>query len=442
MKSRNYNLAIDRFRKILKDPEMKQGMRYVIESRDAVLARYHPVFKPENITTLSEEDFRSFLYFENNRHWSGLYRHVTSLCEDMVALRESLAILLDTSQPLARRYDEAVGRIHGFGKALATAILMVAYPDQYGVWNNTSEGALKTVALWGEYVRGRTPGQQYEQINKLLINLAKDLEIDLWTLDALMWGVTTEDEEDPTLVIHPVEANENVTISILNVIQHPELKARLAKLTTAPLDTVMREAGVVFEHHFRNKVDPNSTKHGVDLIADALKPGGKLVFSSHTGEQAGVMLLYQGAMQFIRNPPMHKIIDYPESMAQQFLRLIDALMMLLDHAAMAGEVTVDDIRAMLKRIPLRSNHATLFKVLYRAGESGLEGKKLAEALKITPQQLSGVLGALGVRINSTEGLEDKGAILIVFDIRELSNGEWLYVMRPILKKALEEEGLI
>lgn len=166
------------------------------------------------------------------------------------------------------------------------------------------------------------------------------------------------------------------------------------------------------------------------------------MFSSHVGEQQGVQFLYRGAMQFIRNPPMHKIIDYPESMAQQFLRLIDALMMLLDHAALAGEVTVDDIRAMLKRRPLRSNHATLFKVLYNAGELGLEGKKLAEALKITPQQMNGVLGALGVRINSTEGLEDKGAILIVFDIRELNNGEWLYVMRPILKKALEEEGLI
>jgi len=72
----------------------------------------------------------------------------------------------------------------------------------------------------------------------------------------------------------------------------------------------------------------------------------------------------------------------------------------------------------------------------------METTKLAETMRITSQQLSGVLGALGNRINNTEGLEDKGATLIVFDIRELDNGEWLYVMRPILQKALEDEGLI
>jgi hypothetical protein len=442
MKSNNYDLALEKFRKILTDPEIKQGVRNIIQNRDVVVSRYQPIFNLENIPNLSEEEFRSFLYFENNRHWSGLYRKGLAVCEDMDLLRASLSILLEPTLPLSERYNKAVTKIKGFGKALATAILLVSSPDKYGVWNNTSERALKHVNLWQEFVRGKTPGQQYEQINRLLLLLASDLGIDLWTLDALMWGVLPEDDEEQVHVTEPVQATKSVTHSFLNEIRHPELRTRLEKLTSAPLDTVMREAGVVFEHHFRNKVDPNSTKHGVDLIADALKPGGKLVFSSHSGEQAGVMYLYQGAMQFIRNPPMHKIIDYPESMAQQFLRLIDALMTLLDHAAMAGELTVDDIRAMLKRRPLKSNHISLFKALYKAGVSGMESRKLAEAMKITPQQLSGVLGALGSRINNTEGLEDKGATLIVFDIRELNNGEWLYIMRPILQKALEEEGLI
>lgn len=441
MKSKNYDLALEKFRKILMNPEMKQGMRNVIESRDIVLARYQPVFSLELIPVLSEDEFRSFLYFENNRHWSGLYRKGLAICEDMVLLRESLVILLDNKLPLAERYNEAVAKIKGLGKALATAILLVSSPNNYGVWNNTSERALRYLNLWQEFVHGKTSGQQYEQVNQLLLQLAGELGIDLWTLDALMWGILP-DEDEEQINIDTIQNVESATYGFVNEIQHPDLKSRLAKLTSAPLDTIMREAGVVFENHLRKKIDPDSLKHGVELIDDALKPGGKLVFSSHVGEQQGVQFLYRGAMQFIRNPPMHKIIDYPESMARQFLHLIDALMMLLDHAALAGEVTVDDIRAMLKRRPLRSNHATLFKVLYNAGESGLEGKKLAEALKITPQQLSGVLGALGVRINSTEGLEDKGAILIVFDIRELSNGEWLYVMRPILKKALEEEGLI
>jgi hypothetical protein len=139
---------------------------------------------------------------------------------------------------------------------------------------------------------------------------------------------------------------------------------------------------------------------------------------------------------------MHKVIDYPQSMAQQFLRLIDSLMMLLEHATLAGEITIDDIRAMLKRSPLRANHMAVFRILYQAGDSGMETKKIAEAMKLTPQQLRGVLGTLGSRINNTEGLEDKGAITIVFDIKETNDGEWLYIMRPILKKALEEEKLV
>ncbi len=80
MKSKNYDLALERFREILTSPDMKQGMQYVIEGRDTVIERYQTIFKPENIPSLTEEDFRSFLYFENNRHWSGLYRHVTALC--------------------------------------------------------------------------------------------------------------------------------------------------------------------------------------------------------------------------------------------------------------------------------------------------------------------------------------------------------------------------
>lgn len=441
MKSKNYDLAIEKFRNIMEKPETKQGIKSIIQSRDDVLSRYQLIFNRQNIPDLSEEEFRSFLYFENNRHWSGLYRHVTALTEDMVALRQALLILLDSGRPLANRYNEAVGRVKGFGKALATAILLVSSPNENGVWNNTSEGALRQVGLWQEYVRGKTPGQQYEQLNQLLKQMSIDLGIDLWTLDALMWGLLP-DEEEPTTNKESVDINLPVTNSFLNEIHHPELRNRLEKLTTAPLDTVMREAGVVLENYIRKKVNPDSPNHGVDLVEEALKPGGSLVFSSHMGEQTGVHLLYRGAMMFIRNPPMHKIIDYPESMAQQFLRLIDALMILLDHAAIAGEVTVDDIRAMLKRRPLRANHITLFKTLYNAGGSGMETKKLAEAMKITSQQLRGVLGALGSRINNTEGLEDKGATLIIFDIQELGNGDWLYVMRPILKRALEEEGII
>jgi len=72
-------------------------------------------------------------------------------------------------------------------RQLATSILIVAYPDRYGVWNNTSEAALRQVGLWPVFERGEGIGRRYEKINGLLVRLSSDLEIDLWTLDALWW---------------------------------------------------------------------------------------------------------------------------------------------------------------------------------------------------------------------------------------------------------------
>ncbi len=55
----------------------------IVEPRDAVLARYHPVFSPEHIPDLTKEEFCSFLLFENNHHWTGLHRHREKICADM-----------------------------------------------------------------------------------------------------------------------------------------------------------------------------------------------------------------------------------------------------------------------------------------------------------------------------------------------------------------------
>jgi hypothetical protein len=125
--------------------------------------------------------------------------------------------------------------------------------------------------------------------------------------------------------------------SFFDDVEHPVLKARLSRLSNAPLDTIIREAGVIFESSLRAAGNVSSRQIGVKLVDELLEPGGKLVFSSHGGEQQGVQYLFRGAMQFIRNPPMHKIIDYPESVARQYLRLIDSLLLLLNQATLKGQ---------------------------------------------------------------------------------------------------------
>jgi uncharacterized protein (TIGR02391 family) len=96
----------------------------------------------------------------------------------------------------------------------------------------------------------------------------------------------------------------------------------------------IRRAGVVFEERLRTTlggVGPG--KYGVDLVDDAFKiSSGKLIISDHPAEQEGVHMLFRGAVQFVRNPPAHKKVQYTELEAWQTISLIDYLLLLLRQA--------------------------------------------------------------------------------------------------------------
>lgn len=111
------------------------------------------------------------------------------------------------------------------------------------------------------------------------------------------------------------------------------LRKRVSNLGSSPFDTILREAGVILEDRLRAASGISSKLHGVDLVDAALAPDrGVLIYSPHPGEQDGVRMLYRGAMQFIRNPPMHQLIEYREDTARLFIRLIDSLLQLLSEA--------------------------------------------------------------------------------------------------------------
>ena len=59
----------------------------IIPARDQVIGRFGELFAPERIPQLSAEEFKSFLVFKNNRHWTGLNRHQESMCQDVPKLR-------------------------------------------------------------------------------------------------------------------------------------------------------------------------------------------------------------------------------------------------------------------------------------------------------------------------------------------------------------------
>lgn len=156
----------------------------MVNARDEVLDRFRPIFAADYLPQLTAPEFREFLILNNNKHWT-LQRQGPKMCEDMSALQQGLLTLLDDSKPVEDRLDEAIPQVKGMGKAVATAILHVNYPEKYGVWNNTSEWALKTLDLWPDFDRVMTSGQRYRRINQVLHALSEKLETDLWTLDGL-----------------------------------------------------------------------------------------------------------------------------------------------------------------------------------------------------------------------------------------------------------------
>ncbi len=165
----------------------------IVEPRDAVLARFRPIFSPAHLSAITAEEFRSFLLFENNRHWTGLHRQGTRMCSDMVNLRKALATLLNENEPVSKRLDEAIAMVWGMGKNVASAILMVSQPDRYGVWNNRSEATLKRFDAWPNFNRGESFGNRYVKVNQILLQLRDALNIDLWTLDSLWWIIDEQE---------------------------------------------------------------------------------------------------------------------------------------------------------------------------------------------------------------------------------------------------------
>ena len=164
----------------------------MVGAKEEVLRKYQRVFSDENLPNLTKEDFLGFLRIKNNRHWDGIHRYGRTITKDMDALREALRTLLDESRPLRERLDElrppsGKGRIKGLGPATFTPILFVRNPEKYGVFNETSKAALKRVGLWPDVARSAPFSEQYFKVNELLLDLAKELGIDLWTLDALWW---------------------------------------------------------------------------------------------------------------------------------------------------------------------------------------------------------------------------------------------------------------
>lgn len=136
-------------------------------------------------------DYRDFLYFKHNYSWTTLYRSGLKPLSNLKKLWKLLTFVQDESISVRRRVREGlVGRYHceGIGRNILTALLHTFDPDKYGVWNSRTE---HTLALIRRKPRSTSdPGYAYQLINNELIQLQKELDTDLTTIDSLMWFIS------------------------------------------------------------------------------------------------------------------------------------------------------------------------------------------------------------------------------------------------------------
>ena len=258
----------------------------IIAAKDGVITRFSPSFQPGQIENLSEDVLRAFLLFDNNKHWTGLHRQSNRICEDMELTRKALAALVNRDLSMTDRFAPAQ-KIRGFGKNILTAILHVAYPDDYGVWNNTAVDALIELGMVPDHPRGATMGQKYEATNDLLKEVAAALDVDLWTLDSIWWSFGWEFPED--------EITENDTVDTETMVKLDKVSFGLERhlhdflydnweRTTLGQDwDILNEEGDT-GYEYRTLVGK------IDLLARAKNGNGWLVIELKKGKSSDVVV--------------------------------------------------------------------------------------------------------------------------------------------------------
>ena len=186
-------------KKIYDARSTNENLQKIINSKNEVLSTYQPIFSPNHIPHLTAEEFSEFLDFKNNKHWSNLQRQKGTITQDMGGLKSALLTLVDESLPVRDRLDKIRPKsgealVKGIGEAISTAILQIIGPDKYGVWNTTSRKGLVKAGIFPIIKRGASFGEQYAAINEVLIATSREINVDLWTLDALWFDYATEGE--------------------------------------------------------------------------------------------------------------------------------------------------------------------------------------------------------------------------------------------------------
>lgn len=281
------------------DPTLEQDAQEVRE-------KYGSMFTSAGIPALDPAKFKAFLTFKENRHWSGINRHSGQLTADLPLLKRALTVLVDEAKPVSTRIDEARGMIDGLGKAVISAILIVRYPEKYGVYNNLSGRGLGKIRKFpGDLepdFNHLSTGQQYEKVNAVLDGLRKQYGISFWTLDTVLGQLGSgEPTEQPPSVLGgpaPVEGASGANASAARFALEKHLEEFLVDNwdeTTSlsdSLDILTDEDGELIGKQYPTDVGP------IDILSTRKDGSGYTVIElkrDQTGDQTvGQVARYMG----------------------------------------------------------------------------------------------------------------------------------------------------
>lgn len=101
-------------------------------------------------------------------------------------------------------------------------------------------------------------------------------------------------------------------------------------------------------------------------------------------------------------------------------------------------ITAELCLELLTRIDVPPGQQQLYRALLKAGDRGLETDELIQEMgRRDADDLHGVLGALGNRLNRTPGFDGEPGIGAILDVSEGERGGWRYRLKPVMEDALQ-----
>lgn len=107
----------------------------------------------------------------------------------------------------------------------------------------------------------------------------------------------------------------------------------LSEYESGHYQSAVRTAFTVLEERIRNRGEFPQGVSGANLMLQAFNAeDGPLSFGETKGEQDGVMFLYRGAFQALRNPVSHRFVEeVDEDYARDSIHTVNLLLRLLDE---------------------------------------------------------------------------------------------------------------